>query len=295
MSIIRKLFGVLLLLASIVGLIFSIAGITFLWRIEGNISASLQSTVEILSQTMETTSQGLDVTRTALEGSVTTISSLQSTVQTIATTVKSSTPMVAQIGTMMDTDFPETIQATQESLVSAAESAKVIDSLLSTLSSIPLIGAGLNYNPDVPLSDSLNDVATSLADLPASFRSMTENLETTATNLETFESDLTVMAASIGEIESSVAEYDKVIDGYKTSLKQVQSQLDSLKAGAPKITRYLLLALTVFLAWMAIANLGLLTQGWELLTEKKAVARKEIEDMVEEAVDKEEQEAKSDS
>ena len=295
MSIIRKLFGVLLLLASIVGLIFSIAGITFLWRIEGNISASLQSTVEILSQTMETTSQGLDVTRTALEGSVTTISSLQSTVQTIATTVKSSTPMVAQIGTMMDSDFPETIQSTQESLESAAESAKVIDSLLSTLSSIPLIGAGLNYNPDVPLSDSLSDVASSLADLPASFRSLTQNLETTTTNLETFEADLTVMAASIGEIESSVAEYDKVIDGYKTSLKQVQSQLDSLKAGASNITRYLVLALTVFLAWMAIANLGLLTQGWELLTEKKAVARKEIEEMVEEAVNKEEQEAKSNS
>jgi hypothetical protein len=31
-----------------------------------------------------------------------------------------------------------------------------------------------------------------------------------------------------------------------------------------------MLALTIFLVWMAIAQLGLLTQGWELLTEGRS-------------------------
>ncbi len=62
MSAIRKLIGVLLLIAAIIGLIFSIAGTMFLWRFEDQATANVQSTIELLIQTMETTSQGLTVT-----------------------------------------------------------------------------------------------------------------------------------------------------------------------------------------------------------------------------------------
>jgi chromosome segregation ATPase len=268
MSVIRKLIGVLLMIAAIIGLFISVAGIGFFWRIEDPLTQNIQSTIDLLSQTMTTTAQGLTITQSALEGSVATISSLQSTVQTTANTIKSSSPMVEEISTLMQEDLPRTIQATEASLRSAAQSAQVIDGLLGTLSGIPLLGPSLNYNPEVPLSTALEEVAENLSSLPGSFANMKDSLEESTSNLETFQADLTVMAESIGEIQKSVAQYDQVIQGYQQSIEQVITGLDNLKENIPTYVHYLVLGLTLFFVWMAIAQLGLLTQGWELLTEK---------------------------
>ncbi len=62
MSAVRKLIGILLLIAALIGLIFSVAGITILWRVEPNITAGIETTVDLLVDTLETTSQGLVVT-----------------------------------------------------------------------------------------------------------------------------------------------------------------------------------------------------------------------------------------
>ncbi len=283
MTAVRKILGLLLLIAAVVGVIFSILGITYLWRIQGSITTGIQSTVEVLAHTLETTSQGLDVTYSALEGTVATIGALETTVETIAATVKSSTPLVEEIRVLMDENLPSTITSTEESLLTAAKSAEVIDSLLSTFSSLPFIGASLDYDPEVPLSDSLGEVANSLGSLPESFSNMQDDLLMTSTNLQTFEADLTVMAASIGEIETSVAQYNDVISGYQKSLDEIQLQLFQVNDNVPMIVRFLLIALTVFLGWMAIANLGLLTQGWELLTEnnvKKEDRESQVQDEV---------------
>lgn len=278
MVIIRKLIGFLLLIAAIVGLVISIGGIVLLWQVEAQASQNVQSTIELLGQTLETTSQGLTITETALKSSVNTISSLQSTVVTTVNTVKSSGPMVDEISLLMENDLPGAIEATEASLRSAAASARVIDGLLGTLSSIPLVGSGLNYNPDVPLSKALEDVADNLSGLPESFSNMTMSLQKTSSNIETFEADLTVVAESIGEIERSVADYEIVIKGYQQSLEQVKAGMDNLKDSIPTYVRFLVLALTVFFVWMAIAQLGLLTQGWELLTENAAKTDREPED-----------------
>ncbi|MCC7130158.1 MAG: hypothetical protein B6D39_00710 [Anaerolineae bacterium UTCFX2] len=268
MSIIRKLIGVLLLLAAILGLIFSIGAIAFVWRMEQPVAENVQSTIDLLSQTMEITADGLEITQIAIKSSVDTISALQSTVQTTASTIKSSGPMVEEISALMQTDLPNTIQATETSLRAAAQSARMIDGLLGTLSSIPLVGSSLNYNPELPLSAALSDVADNLSSLPQSFANMQESLTETTSNLETFQADLSVMAESIGEIENSVAQYEQVIAGYQYSITQVVAGLNNLKTNIPNIVHFLILVTTVFFVWMAIAQLGLLTQGWELLTEQ---------------------------
>ena len=99
---------------------------------------------------------------------------------------------------------------------------------------------------------------------------MQTSLADTTSNLDTFEADLTVMASSIGEIENSVSQYTAVLEGYLTSIKGLQVQMKALKTNIPTYIHYMVLGLTVFFVWMAIAQLGLMTQGWELLTEKSS-------------------------
>jgi hypothetical protein len=275
MSIFRKIAGILLITAAIVGLLFSLVGLVVIWQVKPALTEGLQETVEVISATLATTSQALEVTQQSLESSVQTISSLESTVQTIATTVKSSEPMVVSIDKLLNEDLPATMEATYASLVTAEQSAAAIDGVLTTLSNIPIIG--IPYDPEVPLGSALGGVAEKVSVLPARFQELATNLQSTTDNLERFEADLSTMAASIGQIESSVAQYKSVVSGYQQSLEQVQQQLTGLSAALPGIVNSLVWGLSIFLAWMAIAQIGLMTQGWELVMRKSAPRQEVVE------------------
>lgn len=269
MTIIRRIIGVLLILAAIGGLIFSIVALSAIWNAQTAMTASLQNTLDLLGQTLSTTSQGLVITQQSLQNSVELIGNLQATVETTAEAIGSTNPMVDEIARLMKDDLPTTIRAVQTSLRTAQQSAAAIDTVLGALKGIPLIGSSIGYNPEVSLADALGDVAESLESLPDSFLAMQDDLKNTQSNLQTFEADLTVMADSVGQIQSSVAQYDQVIGGYQASLDQVLAQIEALSANLPNIVRTVSIGLTAFLVWMAIAQLGLFTQGWELLTESR--------------------------
>jgi methyl-accepting chemotaxis protein len=268
MLAIRRFFGLLLIIATVIGLIFSLVGIFYVWKLQPTAANSLQTTLTLLSDTLEATSQGLIVTKDALKSSVDMVANMQSTLETTAKTIDSTDPMIDAIADLMEKQLPDTISATQKSLISAKESAGVIDQMLLTLSAvnIPLMGPLVNYNPDKPLAVSLGDVASSLDGLPESFVGLTENLRTTQSNVQTFQADLSVTAASVGAIKDSVAQYEMVVNQYQLSLCQVQMQIKTLADGIPAATRTGAVALTVFLIWMALAQIGLAAQGWEMFT-----------------------------
>lgn len=293
MIILRRLIGVLLILAAIGGLVFSIGALYVIWNAQASMTTGLQSTIDLLGQTLKTTSQGLVITQQSLQSSVDLIGNLQSTVETTAEAIGSTNPMVDEIARLMKEDLPDTIRATRTSLLTAQQSAVAIDTVLRALSGIPLIGSSIGYDPDVSLPDALGEVATSIENLPDAFVGMQDKLKNTQSNLQTFEADLTVMAESVGQIQSSVAQYDQVIGGYQASLDQVLAQLDILSNNLPNIVRMLSIGLTAFLVWMAIAQLGLFTQGWELLTEGRKREEKDEEEepqkVDEEAVQPEEE------
>ncbi len=185
--------------------------------------------------------------------------------------------MVDEISKLMTTDLPNTIKSTESSLRTAQDSAKVIDSVLSTLSSIPLIGSGIGYNPQVPLDQALGQVADSLTDLPDSFANMADSLKASSSNLETFQADLSVMAESIGEIEKSVAQYESVVGNYQKSLDNLNANLSNIKGSLPNMVRSAMIGLTIFLVWMVIVQFGLLTQGLELMFEERPARKEETE------------------
>jgi hypothetical protein len=259
----NKIVGILLIVASLIGLVFSIGGVVVLQRLKPNLTAGMVNGVKLIGATMGTTAQGLEVTQKSLKSSLDSISALQTTVKTTATTLGSIQPLIDDISILMEDELPKTIRATQQSLTTAQESAAVIDTVLITLSAIPLIG--IPYNPEVSLPTALGDVAKTMEGLPEKFIAMKKNLENTGDNLQVVEADLETVAVTIGDIQSGVGQYDSVLKGYQDSLAQVQKQLDGLVKNMPVYINMLVIALTVFLVWMAIAQLGLLTQGWELM------------------------------
>ncbi|MFC1878830.1 hypothetical protein ACFLZW_02840 [Chloroflexota bacterium] len=260
-SITHRLFGALLITAAIGGLALSIYGAVGVWRIRPKITQSLTESLDLVRTTLESTSEGLLITKESLKGAVASISALQDTLNTTTKTLQSTEPMVDTVVELLDEEMPQTIQATQSSLNTAQESASFIDSFLNTLSLIP----GVKYNPQVPLSAALEQVSLSLNDLPGSLAEMASSLEDTGDNLQIIQVDLALMADAVHQVEVSLAQSEAVIADYQEAVTTVQDRLDKSEAQLPKLLKNIALGLTLFFVWMAVAQIGLFTQGWEML------------------------------
>jgi len=263
-SIIRKIIGLILILAAIGGVVFSISGMFFVWLAESNVTNNVTTGVEALSQALDTTAQGLAVTQEALQGSLASIQSVGATLETAGKTIDTTEPMLNEISKVLAEDLPKTIRATQVSIATAQQSAGVVDTVLGALSYLP----GISYNPGTSLSSALGGISTSMKDLPQTLTDMAGSLEDTNHNLQTFRVDFSIMKDAIRQVETSMAQYEDIIEGYHASVTQVQTQLHILEKNLPNMIRGITWGITIFLIWMAIAQLGLFTQGWELFTRR---------------------------
>ena len=273
-KLLYRIIGILLMVAAIGGLIFSLIAMYIIWTVKAPVSEGISTGVGLLTSTLETTAEGLKLSQQALETSAESIQALQSTLIATGTAINTSKPFIDSVGSLMKDQLPETISATQSSLEAVQKSARLIDSVLRALT----IFNRSAYRPDQPLHEAIADVSQSLDGIPQAMIEMEESLSDTEESLDVIQKDLAVMAVNIGEIETSVSEFSGVIDQYINLIEDLLLQIENLETNFRTYWNWIATGVTIFLIWMAIAQLCLLTQGLELVRrEVKVVEEAEVE------------------
>ncbi|MFZ3080759.1 MAG: hypothetical protein WA109_13845 [Bellilinea sp.] len=262
--IFSRITGLALIIAAVMGLGLSLAGLIFLGRFSSRISTTLLSTLEYLDRALAITSDGLETAESSLKAADSALGSLVSTLDGVNESLQGMDPTLTALSTLLGKDLPETIKATQDSLDSAQTSAKNIDNVLTSLSRIPFLGS-LVYNPEVPLNETLGDISDSLDAIPRSLRDAKSGLDAADKNLATITSDLGNVAQSTDQIDLSIADALLVIDEYQTLVADMQKRTKDLRQELPGQLRLASLAAALLLIWLAITQIGLLAQGVEFL------------------------------
>lgn len=262
--LLSRLIGIMLIAASITGMLFSLAGLAIVWRLEPRLTASSLSTIALLERTLVTTASGLDVASSSLSTAGGTITNLERTTRGAGGTIGGTIPLIESMADLTGEDLPATIRATQRSLAVVESSATVVDSTLRVLAALPLL-LGAEYSPPVSLQASIADVSDSLDGLPASLIEMQTSLHTTADHLEKVEADLDEVAGGIGEIKTDVADAQVVISQSQAVITELRAGLETLRAGLPRWLRLIGLSISLILAWLGVAQFGLFTQGVEII------------------------------
>jgi flagellin-like hook-associated protein FlgL len=177
----------------------------------------------------------------------------------------------------MSVKLPDTINAATDSLKAAQQGAEIIDgairsfdSFKSVLSAVPLIGGFIEqpdpqpYNPERTLAQSLGDVAVNLSDLPSSFTEMSTNMDKADDNLVTIQGSLDTMATNVSQISVSLGEYQKMLAESQKSMEATQDILQNILENLDTILFAIAAVLTLFFLWLLIAQVVILTQGYEL-------------------------------
>jgi chromosome segregation ATPase len=260
----NRVFGIVLILTAIFGLIFSIVGLIAVWSFKPSVTNSLLESLQIAKSSLNTTAEGLAVAEESLNASIGSLTALQDTVDATAATLKDTTPMVTTLQDLTSNDLPEALDSAQTSLQAAQESARIIDSVLSALTSIPFVSPNI-YNPPVPLHEALSQVSDSLVDLPDALSTIEESLNDTSANLEAMQTDIELIAADIRGIQDSMEDAKTVVQDYQNLVDDLTVRAERMEARIPLWVNTAAILSSFVLVWAGITQIGLFYQGIWLL------------------------------
>lgn len=254
-----RLWGKIYILLGALGILFCIAVIAAIWLVKPNLQSSASSALDSFDDVLQTTQDGILVLDSTLDNTNSNLQVLILLIENLDGTFGSITESLESSGALIGDDIRLTIIESQNALSSASASAEIIHKTLSFLASIPLIG--VDYEPEVPLHLSLDQMAGSMDDIPESLESIEQSLVITADGVTLLNDDLLVLSQDIEKFESDIEdaqvvleEYDNIIIGMERTSGKLQNNL----------SKYLIVAnlfLTGIFFWLGVAQSNVLLQG----------------------------------
>lgn len=252
------------MIAAAAGFIFSVAGLFAIWHYRPVAAQTALDTLALFDQTLNTTQEALTIVGQVVQVTTVDVASLQTATKALAQTLHDTIPTLDSLASLTKKDFPAAVEATQTSLASAQSSALLIDNVLAALTSIPLLPMAA-YKPDVPLHTALAQVSTSLNALTPALATINSSLVESKTNLGVVEVELNKMAETTKGISTALGSAQTIIDQYKIVITQLKARVETAQREAPGWITTITYILSFLLAWLLIAQLGLSTQGLEML------------------------------
>lgn len=255
----RRIAGALLMASAVLGLLVSLAGIISVSYAGVVLQSGLQQQLDTLERSLDATSEGLNIAGTSLVEAERTVGNLSATVAGASQTVADTQPGLAALETLSGTRLPATIVSTRQALDSAAETARAVDAMLRTLSIF-----GVPYNPDVPLNVAIAGVAETLDDVPPALTAIGEGIDTAQQNTTRIAADLVEVATGLEALSANLGSARGVVGQYQKVVEDLRRQVANIRTAAPFWIGLLSWGVILLLVCLALAQPGLLVQGWDL-------------------------------
>jgi hypothetical protein len=261
---IQRGLGAALTIVSILGLLLSVVGLALVPRLISQLEGSLSATIELSLSALETSGETLTIAEGILGETADAIASAQGATGDVQQTIDSSRAALNSLHSLLQTDLPQVVGKTQQSLESAQEGAQLIENLLFGLNSISAL-TGTSYEPETSLSESIGDIQGGLDNLPGTYQQMALDIDATRRDLSALKDELDTLHTSLQGIEVSLREAQSVIGEYGLLIDDLIDSLGQLQERVPLgIQRARWLSIFIFV-WLALTQIGLAFQGWEML------------------------------
>lgn len=276
MSVLRRILGILVMIAGMLGLLLALAGLAGLWMAKPAVVGGITDTVATLEGSITTSQEVMTVTKEALGATVDSLDALSLMLAATATSVEDTGPMLINVNVMMGESLPSILESATGSLKSAQQAAVVLDSTIQSLEAFQFLLSGNPllsgfvaqpeqlYLPEKTMAESLGEVAIDLESLPPLLVTMAADMDKADDNLDTIRTSLVTMSDNVVLISGSLAEYEVMVTQSQTSMGNLQPILAGIERNLNPIVNGVAIGLTAFLLWLLAIQVVVFTQGWEL-------------------------------
>jgi hypothetical protein len=275
----RRFIGLVILLATLFVLIALFAVAYYFGPALDVIVESVDDSLTLTVETLETVSATLTQTQSALISINASLNTAAQTTSNLSLTVVDTIPLLEKVAEVVSEQLPNNIENIQATIPNIAAVATVVDNTLTRLAAfeinqtIPIpfnpielqYDLGIEYNPEVPFGDSMEQLGEGLDGLPEELRALRGELETSAANLQTLSDDLNTASGNVETINVELAKFIPLLDQYLDLVDQVITGIEKIRMDIFTNLEAVKLAGTVLLVALALTQLAPLVVGLDLL------------------------------
>lgn len=271
----RKLLGIIMLVIGLAGIVLSLTGAVVGRRLIAGIGNTLQANLQLTIQSLDTVNESLTLTRETIREIGIGLETLAVTGERAAGSLEDTRPMVAQISQVLTNDVAGSLETFQQSLPDMVEVARSIDETLTTLSNfridrtilgIPLrYDLGIDYDPEVPFAESVEELGASMEGLPEELRVLETHLEVADTNLGEISGDARQLADDLGRINETMDDLAPQLDEFNATLTEFADSARQLRSTLDAQLNTFQTVWVVVMIWLALTQIAPLYLGYELV------------------------------
>ena len=279
---VKSVLGASLMIFSALGLVISLLGLLAVCKVSGPFAQSADEAVTLSLTALNTTSQSLDLVQSALSEAQDALGAVETVIQDVDEGLQNTAALTGSLSDALGGDLPQVILNSQDSLTAAEEGAAVIEQMLYALNAISAL-TGVTYDPDVSLTQGFARLNQSLDAVPQTLHEVDENLIAVRDNLKGMQPGFTDLSDTLIESEAILVETQTSVDDYNRVVQELSVKISRLQNTLPNWLRIATFALYFLLIWLAISQIGLLWQGWEMVSYHPAqveVRVRELEEKV---------------
>lgn len=225
------------------GGVVAFAAVVIGWQLLSGFGDSTSRTLTLLNTTLETT---VESASTALETLALAEEGMEQTEIALGSAGTGLTQMglvLTDTAELLGSRVPNTLEAINASFPAMIDTARVIDTTMSTLAFL-----GVDYAPAIPLDESLEAVSDDLAPLSQSLRAQAGPLAATATEIDSVGQAVDSVGESVNSITEELARSRELVTRYQTAAADATALVSEVTAsfnGQIALARILLLTLGV--------------------------------------------------
>lgn len=251
----RRIFAGILILLSAILLVLSFVGIGAIWYYNESLTRELTGQLSEIDRELALAQATLKSSEKELQRALRIVDSAQATLEKLTEQSDSAESLLERIQSTLDDRLLPELKTTRGRILEARTTLESLQSVLSGVSS---------FIPGVDLSIP----GTTLANLITSAQSLdTEiaNMEVLATQASTFVGDTSyLLGGDLTETRDSLQSFLTAIQDYEQKVTRWRDQVTEVLENTPRWIDQASIALTVFLVWFGLSQLGLLLHGLAL-------------------------------
>ncbi len=259
-----RFIGVLLILTAVFGWLLSLGWIVGTWYARPAITGAAVGIMDTVAVSLEASQQLLVIVDDSLAQADASLGQINSMLSEFSLVMGSTSEVLHNVSGVLENDLPAVINGTIQGLRGLEQTTLLVDNTLNLLSAIPFFG-GDRYRPEVPLNQSVARISRDLSDLPDSISNIGTQLNQTSESLEPIPASLDDLVIELNRVKTSLSEAENVLGQYEQVISNTSTQINTLREGLPRFIDGVFIAVTLLAAWIALAQIGLFTQGMERL------------------------------
>jgi methyl-accepting chemotaxis protein len=265
---IKRILGFIIILTAILGLVTCLIAIVAGLPVLDRVAAGIDNNITSIGGTLDTVSETLRFAQDTSSQVTVGLNTAEISVLNTAMILSQTRPLLSNAGEIVTVDVAGSLDQVQATIPTVAQLASNVDKTLSLLSKVDILGykLGIDYNPDVPLAQSITAIGNSLNGIPDKLRSMSSSMNATNQALDTTAINLNTIGSNLHDINASFSKFSGLFGTYLQNTTAIKQRLLATQNELRNDLQFIKTGLFIFIAWLALTQLAPLYVGVSLLT-----------------------------